>query len=97
MSATTLGIILLCATVGVYLYVMGLCHLCDLHERKQIEKKQADEKRRKEEMQRAYEEAELKRKQEIARRRQLAEARRHKTAGAKSHGLGVPTQAATAK
>lgn len=91
MSAATLGIIALCALAGTYLYVTGLCYLCDLHEQKKLNKREEQEKRRKEELHRAIEETERRRKEELARRKQLAETRRQRV-----HAKGrAPRMAAT--
>ncbi len=81
MGAVTFVIIAVCIVVGIYLYVMGLCYLCDLHERRKAAKREAEEKRRKEDLQLALEQAEARRRQEIERRKNLAQARRQKPAG----------------
>lgn len=66
---------ILCAIVGTYLYVMGLCYLCDLYELRKRKKQAEEEKRRKEELRRALDEAEMRRKTQIERRKQLARGR----------------------
>lgn len=73
-----IGVIALSAIAGIYLYVMALCHLCDVYERKKLAKQEAEEKRRKEELKRVIEESELRRKMEIERRKKMAEARRQR-------------------
>ena len=64
----TIAIFVLCAVVGIYLYVMGLCHLCDLYDQKKQKKQEEEEKKRKERLHQALDEAEMKRKA-IARQR----------------------------
>jgi len=80
MRAITVGIIALCALAGTYLYVMGLCYICDVYERNKQKKQQELEKKRKQELRLAVEQAELKRKRALEarreRRRQSEEARR---------------------
>ena len=70
---------IVCAIVGTYLYVMGLCYLCDLYEAKKQRKQQEEEKRRKEELRRAVDEAEMRRKAETERRRRMADARKQRS------------------
>ena len=76
----TVGIIALCGLAGSYLYVMGLCYICDVYERNKRKKQQELEKKRKEELKLATEHAELKRKRAFEarrkRRRQAEVARR---------------------
>ena len=74
----TVAIVVLCAAVGIYLYVMGLCHLCDLYERRKRAKQDEEEKRRKEKLLWALNEAEIKKKADIERRKQMARARSQK-------------------
>ncbi len=76
MGAAAIGVIALLLLVCTYLYVMGLCYLCDLYEKKQLAKRQDEENRRKQELQRVIEETEMKRKVELERRKRLAEERR---------------------
>ena len=78
MGALAIGIIALSILVCIYLYVMGLCYLCDLYERRQNLKRGEAEKRRKQELQRAIEETEARRKAEIQRRKSAMEQRRQK-------------------
>jgi hypothetical protein len=76
----TMGIIAVCALAGTYLYVMGLCYICDLYERNKQKKHQKLEKKRKEELKLTAEQAEVKRKRDLEgrreRRRKMEEARR---------------------
>jgi hypothetical protein len=67
-----IAIFALCAVVGTYLYVMGLCYLCDLYEMKRQKKQEEEEKRRKEKLHQALDEAEKKRKAEARRRALMA-------------------------
>ena len=95
----TVAIVVLCAVVGIYLYVMGLCHLCDLYERRQKAKQDEEEKRQKEKLLWALNEAEIKKKAEIERRKQMAKARSHKGQKRAQKSLRrssgpMPTQAA---
>lgn len=76
MRAMIVGAIALSVIVGTYLYVMGLCYLCDLYERKKLAKKEAEEKNRREELKRVIDETEMRRKAEMERRKKLAMARR---------------------
>jgi uncharacterized protein YaiL (DUF2058 family) len=78
MGAITIAVIVLCALAGTYLYVMGLCYLCDMYTLQKEKKREAEEKRRKERIRIALDQAEAKRKAEIARRKQLAKARRER-------------------
>ena len=76
MGAATIGIIALFILVCTYLYVMALCYLCDVYEKKQLAKRQGQEKKRKQELQRAIEETEMRRKTELERRKRVIEERR---------------------
>lgn len=91
----TVGIIALCGLAGSYLYVMGLCYICDVYERNKQKKQQELEKKRKEELKFAVEQAELKRKQELKarkeRRRHLEKVRRQRGFNG---GQSRPAQAA---
>jgi hypothetical protein len=78
MGATTIAVIVVCALAGTYLYVMGLCYLCDLYSLRKEKQKQEEEKKRKEQIKIALDHAEAKRKAEIARRKGLAKARRER-------------------
>jgi len=80
MKATTLGIIALFILVGTYLYVMAMCYLCDLYDRRQNVKREEEEKRRKRELQRVIEETELRKRADLERRRRAAEERRQRIA-----------------
>ena len=74
----TIAVIVICALAGTYLYVTGLCYICDLYSLQKAKKLKKDEERRKEQLRLALEQAETKRKEEIARRKQLARARRER-------------------
>jgi biopolymer transport protein ExbB/TolQ len=78
MGATTLAVIVICVLAGTYLYVMALCHLCDVYARRKQEKQEEEERRRKKELKLALEQVEMRRKQEMGRRKQLARARTQK-------------------
>lgn len=68
----TVGIAILCAAVGIYLYVMGLCYLCDLYEERKQRRKEEEEQRRKEQLLQAIEETEKRKKAQVERRKRLA-------------------------
>ncbi|RJP69873.1 MAG: hypothetical protein C4532_10085 [Candidatus Abyssobacteria bacterium SURF_17] len=100
MRAMMIGVIILCASAGVYLYVMLLCHLCDVYERKKQAQRDAVERRRREDLQRALDQAEMRRRMEIERRKQLAEARRQAANGRNGgarHQTGWSRPAASAR
>lgn len=78
MGAMTIAVIVVCALAGTYLYVMGLCYLCDLYSLQKEKKKEAEEKKRKEHIRIALDQAAERRKAEIARRKQLMKARRER-------------------
>ena len=78
MGATTIAVLAVGALVGIYLYVMGLCYLCDLYALRKQKKLEEAEQVRKERIREALDRAEMKRKQELRRRKQLARARREK-------------------
>ena len=72
----TIAVIVICALAGTYLYVTGLCYICDLYSLQKEKKLKREEERRKEQLHLALEQAEAKRKEEMARRKQLARARK---------------------
>jgi type VI protein secretion system component VasK len=78
MRATTVVMVVLGVVVCTYLYVMGLCYLCDLYERRKLAKQDAEEKRHKEELHRAIAETEMRRQAEVQRRMKAAEERRQR-------------------
>jgi predicted Holliday junction resolvase-like endonuclease len=78
MGAISIVLIILCVIVTTYLYVMGLCYLCDVYEQRKLAKRDAEEKRRKEELQRAIAETEMRRQTEVERRKRSAEERRQR-------------------
>ena len=78
MGAMTIAVIVICALAGTYLYVTGLCYICDLYSLQKAKKLKKAEERRKEQLHIALEQAEARRKEEIARRKQLARARRER-------------------
>jgi predicted membrane protein len=71
-----LAIFALCAVAFTYMYVMALCYLCDMYERKKQVKQEEAEKRRKELLRQAFDQADVKRREDIERRKRLAETRR---------------------
>ena len=80
MRATTVMIVILGVIVCTYLYVMALCYLCDVYEKRKLVKRDAEEKRRKEELHRAITETEMRRQAEMQRRMKAAEERRQRGA-----------------
>lgn len=78
MQATTVIVIVLGVIVVTYMYVMALCYLCDIYEKKKLAKRDAEEKRRKEELHRAIAETEMRRQAEMQRRMKAAEERRQR-------------------
>ncbi len=88
MGAMTIVVLVLCGFVLTYLYVMGLCYLCDLYSLKQEKKREEAEKRRKKELRAALDHVEMKRKEEIERRKRLAKERSLAAAGRKSRENG---------
>jgi hypothetical protein len=78
MGAATIAIIAIFILVCTYLYVMGLCYLCDRYEQRKNARREEEEKKRKQELQRAIEETELRRKTELERRKRAIEERRQR-------------------
>jgi len=75
----TIAVIIICGIVSIYLYVMGLCYLCDLYEVRKQKKRDQEEMRRKEKMWKNMADAEALQRAQMERRRQIAEARKQKT------------------
>ena len=80
MGAITIAALVICSIAITYLYVMGLCYLCDLYTLSKQKKQEAAEKRRKEELRLAREQAEMKREQDMELRKQRIKARRERVA-----------------
>jgi hypothetical protein len=78
MGTMTIVAIAVCAIGGMFLYVMGLCYLCDFYALQKEKQKREEEKKRKETLRLAYEHAEKKRKEEVKRRKQMARKRRER-------------------
>lgn len=74
----TIAVLVVCGIAVTYLYVMGLCYLCDLYTLRQKKKQEAAERRRKAELQMARYQAEARRKQDIELRKKLAKARKNR-------------------
>ena len=78
MRATTVIFIILGVIVCTYLYVMALCYLCDIYEKRKLARRDVEEKKRKEELHRAIAETETRRQAEMQRRMKAAEERRQR-------------------
>ena len=78
MGAMTIAVIVVCALAGTYLYVTGLCYICDLYSLQKEKKLKKEEERHKEQLRIALEQSEARRKEEIERRKQLARAKRQR-------------------
>ncbi len=79
MHVTMVMLIILGVIGCTYMYVMALCYLCDVYERKKLAKQDAHEQRRKEEIHRAIAETEMRRQAETKRRIKAAEERRQRS------------------
>jgi len=102
MGAMTIVVLVLCCFVLTYLYVMGLCYLCDLYSLKQEKKREEAEKRRKEELRAALDHVEMRRKEEVERRKRLAKERKERSLAAadsksREHGRSGAASAARAR
>ncbi len=72
MGAITIFALVACGFMLVYLYVMGMCYLCDVYKLKQERKRAEAEKRRRKQLRSARERAEKRRELEMERRKRLA-------------------------